>query len=95
MPIQYPADRPANPTDSPEARCKNPLENSMLERHGRVSIRVDLSVRVQAVFLIRRWAHVSGDENCDDEGIDCNNTSHDNRNKRLLRPISKCQFNIP
>lgn len=37
----------------------------------------------QAVRIFRRWRHVSCNENCNNQSVNCDNTRHDNRNKRL------------
>lgn len=86
MPIVYPAATPARPTDNPDARCMNPLVSDINNRTiNDSSMWRDL--RVQAHVLCWRRCHVSCDENCNDQTVDCDDTRHDDWDQGLCQEI--------
>ena len=79
IPMAYPAATPARPTDRPDERCMKPL---LVSVQFKTSICLQ-HIREQTGILIRRRLKGPGDENGNDEAIDCDNTGHNDRDKGL------------
>ena len=92
VPIVYPAATPARPTDNPDARCMNPLDRVRWLLRSYFPPLSPAHIRIEASILERRGLHVSGDQNCDHQSVDCNDTGHDDGDEGLFSGANQLTF---
>ena len=85
MPMQYPAARAVRPTESPHARCMNPLGCMSACCHVCPLPSAGNPLKQAVVGPGGRRLQVLGDEDGDDERIDGENTGHDDGDEALSR----------